>query len=592
MKKRVFSLFLALVMAVSLVPAALAAEAVEPTPPEWCPEEEYAVFPGSAAYEPENWAILEAARKEVKWGAINVAALPDRWKFTSLPIDYTVPTGETDKYGNPYVDRYCDFGVLLEKALIEVRLNYSHDKYNGPYWTTLATTLEGGGDERLDPLTDQQRYVILLWTARGILRYNDVGEKLDKYLPYLMEFPQFSLEKLTDTPIFTAEEQETLARRVANSWANFTAPANISILIDDLEVEMDVPPDVRDGRTMVPIRVVAEALGADVEWVQNTQQIIMTRAGVTVTMTLNSTTATIDGEAVEMDVAPYATEGRTLIPARYVAEFFGQKVDWDGNRRQVLITEDKSVAGDSNLEQWAVNMGLIYGFQYFGSNYGLPAPYGKPIRFGMYDRTAKEVESTRTGLANNWGIESRDELISLVQRMTFHGHNDSFQDAATIVKAMNDKAFDDLVARSSTVDKYMWPYTREINQRWGDKGILAWDLSRMGAMVQWGYNAGYITYEEALALVEPAAQLTQETFTSWDEFYLNYLDGYNWWARTDVYTERDRYETEMKKAYGGTLPEGYEYWMALPRATYYQNTVKRTDDTLFETGVIGLPEAE
>ena len=48
----------------------------------------------------------------------------------------------------------------------------------------------------------------------------------------------------------------------------------------------------------------------------------------------------------------------------------------------------------------------------------------------------------------------------------------------------------------------------------------------------------------------------------------------------------------MKKAYGGALPEGYEYWMALPRATYYQNTVKRTDDTLFETGVIGLPEAE
>ena len=597
MKKRVFSLFLALVMAVSLVPAARAAEAVTPTPPEWCPQEEYAVFPGSAAYEPENWVILEAARKEVKWGAINVAALPDRWKFTGLDTDYTVPTGETDKYGNPYVERFLDFGMLFEKALIEVRLNYSHDRYNGPYWTTLATTLEDGQDPRLEGLTDQQRYAILLWTARGILRYDGVGQELDKYLPYLMEFPQFSLEKLTDTPIFTADEQELFARRVANSWANFTAPANISILIDDLEVEMDVPPDVRDGRTMVPIRAVAEALGADVEWVQDTQQIVMTRAGVTVTMTLNSTTASIDDETVEMDVAPYATEGRTLIPARYVAEFFGQKVDWDGNRRQVLITEDKSVAGDSNLEQWAVNMGLIYGFQYFGSNYGLPAPYGKPIRFGMYDRTAKEVESTRTGLANNWGIESRDELISLVQRMTFHGHNDSFQDAATIVKAMNDKAFDDLVARSSTVDKYMWPYTREINQRWGDKGILAWDLSRMGAMVQWGYIAGYITYEEALALVEPAAQLTQEAFTNWDEFYLNYLDGYNWWARNDVYTAQEEYMAGLKMlekndAAGRTFPTDLPYWAGYPRANYYQYTIKKTDDTLFEIGVIGLPEAE
>lgn len=568
MKKRVFSLLLALVMAVSLVPAALAAEAVTPTPPEWCPEEEYAVFPGSAAYEPENWAILEGARKEVKWGAINVAALPDRWKFTRLPIDYTVPTGETDKYGNPYVERYCDFGVLLEKALVEVRLNYSHDKYNGPYWTTLATTLEGGGDERLDPLTDQQRYAILLWTARGILRYNGVGEKLDEYLPYLMEFPQFSLEKLTDTPIFTPEERETLSRRVANSWANFTAPANISILIDDLAVEMDVPPDVRDGRTMVPIRAVAEALGADVEWVQNTQQIVMTRAGVTVTMTLNSTTATIDGETVEMDVAPYATEGRTLIPARYVAEFFGQKVSWDGEMRRVLITEDKSVAGDSNLEAWALAMGAIRSW----------IDRDHPEIFGQMYRSSSSTKEIRERLASAWGSGSdREGLIALIQRMTPHGHNDSFQEAAAIANSLTEAEMNDLISISSETDKYMWPYTKALSEKWGEKGILAWDLSRMANLVQWGYTAGFLTYEEALALIEPAAQMTAETFCSWEEFYENYLDGYNWWARNNV-LEKDVW-TVFRGSRCRSMLDSY--------------TMKDTlDDTLFETGVIGLPEAE
>ena len=195
---------------------------------------------------------------------MNLGALPLRWKFTGIPSSYTVPTGEKDKYGHEYVERYCDFGVLLEKALIEVRLLYTHDKYDGPYWTTLANTLEGGGDERLDVLTDQQRYAILLWTARGVLRYRGVGEELNEYLPYLMEFPQFSLETLTDTVIFTEEEKAAWNSQLGQSLEEHMN--HITIWLDGRELEMDVAPEVKNERTMVPIRAVAEALGADVSW--------------------------------------------------------------------------------------------------------------------------------------------------------------------------------------------------------------------------------------------------------------------------------------------------------------------------------------
>lgn len=68
----------------------------------------------------------------------------------------------------------------------------------------------------------------------------------------------------------------------------------------------------------------------------------------------------------------------------------------------------------------------------------------------------------------------------------------------------------------------------------GDRGILCWDLFRMSNLVQWGYEAGYLTYPEALALLEPAAVRLKEAFSSWDEAYENYLDGYNWWARNDM----------------------------------------------------------
>lgn len=593
MKKRSVSLLLTLTLIGLLFPAAQAAETVDPTPPSWCPAEEYAVFPGSAAYEPDNWDIITRTRAEVEWGPVNLGALPLRWKFSGIPTSYTMPTGETNGQGLEYVKRVCDFGVLLEKALIEVRLLYTHDKYDGPYWTTLANTLEDGGDERLDALTDQQRYAVLLWTARGVLRYRGVGEELNKYLPYLMEFPQFSLKTLTDTVIFTEEEKAAWNSQLGQSWEEHMS--HITVWLDGKELPMDVLPEVKNERTMVPIRAVAEALGADVRWDQATQGITMKRAGTTVVMTLNSTTATVDGMTIEMDVAPYATDGRTLIPARYVAEFFGQNVGWDGNRRQVLITEDKSMAEGSNLEEWAIQMGLIYGFQYYGVNYGLPDPVGSPIFFGMYGRTAEEIRSTREGLQSNWGVSSREGLISLVQRMTFHGHNDSFQAAVADADSLSEEEMAFLLAISSETDKYMWPYTKEISQRWGEKGILAWDLSRMGAMVQWGYTAGYITYAEALELIEPAARLTLETFSDWREFYLNYLDGYNWWARNDVYTARKEFEAKLRNAYGD-IPEDYENWMALSRANYcYSGIFSRKSllkDDLFQTGIIGLPETE
>lgn len=577
--KKLLALTLAVVLALGLMPLA-AAESVTPTPPEWCPEDEYAVFPGSAAYEPENWDVITQTRQEVAQGPVNLGALPLRWKFHGLPNKRVVDGREV-----------YDFGVLLEQALVEVRLLYTHDQYNGPYWTSLSTVLKDGGDEKLAGLTDQQRYAVLLWTARGILRYEDVGEELNKFLPYLMEYPQFTLETLTDSPIFTDREKERFNKRLAQSWDDHNS--HIEIWLDGKQLTLDVAPEVRNERTMVPIRAVAEAIGADVAWDQEAQRVTMTRAGSTVTMTLDSATATVDGAAVEMDVAPYATNGRTLIPARYVAEFFGQKVDWDAEKRRVLITEDKSAAQGSNLEQWAISMGLIRGYIDFGTNYG--NSFGRPVVFGEYRRNAAEVKIVREKLFSGWGVVSREGLISLIQRMTPHGHNDDFLSAAADANSMTDAQLNALLAISSDVDRYMWPYTKEISARWGSKGILAWDLSRMSNLAQWGYIGGYLTYGEALELIEPAARLAQANFSNWDEFYLNYLDGYNWWARNDVYTAQAEYKAQVNEIYendpyGREPPDSFEYWAGFPRSEYYRCVRNKGDDSLFEAGVIPLPD--
>ena len=149
------------------------------------------------------------------------------------------------------------------------------------------------------------------------------------------------VEEFFDTPFMdrlSPEERTAVEQSVYDYWDFYLEQRNlISVYVDGAVLLMDTLPQVKDQRTMVPIRAVAEALGADVEWMEGSNQVIMTRAGKTVVMALDSTIAMVDGKPVKMDVAPYAEENRTYIPARYVAEFFGQTVSWDQKDRKSVV---------------------------------------------------------------------------------------------------------------------------------------------------------------------------------------------------------------------------------------------------------------
>lgn len=105
------------------------------------------------------------------------------------------------------------------------------------------------------------------------------------------------------------------------------------------KINFDVPPQTINDRTMVPIRAIFEAMGANVDWDDITQTAISTKDSTTVKMTLNSTTEYINDTAYTMDVTPVIINGRTLAPARYVAEAFGYYVNWDEMTQSVLISK-------------------------------------------------------------------------------------------------------------------------------------------------------------------------------------------------------------------------------------------------------------
>lgn len=116
------------------------------------------------------------------------------------------------------------------------------------------------------------------------------------------------------------------------------AENEIKVLLDGQELIFDVPPQLIDNRTMVPMRKIFEAMGANVDWNGDTQTVTATKDDITVIMQIDNKVIKVNGENITLDVPPQLVDSRTLVPARAVAESLNAKVDWDGTTSTVYIT--------------------------------------------------------------------------------------------------------------------------------------------------------------------------------------------------------------------------------------------------------------
>ena len=107
-------------------------------------------------------------------------------------------------------------------------------------------------------------------------------------------------------------------------------------------LEADAAPFLKDGRTFVPVRYLAQALGVpeeNISWLPASQKVILTSDPVTVSLTVGSNILYHGDRPVKMDVEPLLLPpGRVYLPARYVAEAFGYLVNWDEQEQVVVIT--------------------------------------------------------------------------------------------------------------------------------------------------------------------------------------------------------------------------------------------------------------
>lgn len=149
---------------------------------------------------------------------------------------------------------------------------------------------------------------------------------------------------------------------------------------------MEVAPYTVEGRTMVPVRVVAETFGADVQYIHEESKVVITLGDKTISFIIGQAVATVNGETVALDVPSVETNGRTLIPILFLSQTLGFDVKYVGVTEQILITDEPAVIEISGAKISLADFNAAYDMYM--------------IEYGDYYSEEEIVEATKLMMMN------------------------------------------------------------------------------------------------------------------------------------------------------------------------------------------------
>lgn len=121
------------------------------------------------------------------------------------------------------------------------------------------------------------------------------------------------------------------------SFSPLKALEPAQVTIDGIKLNFDVPPVIRNGRTLVPLRIIFESLGAAVAWDSQTGTVTGRRDDTVIKLQVDNINASKNSEFILLDVPAVIVEGRTMVPARFIAESLRADVIWHEESRTVEI---------------------------------------------------------------------------------------------------------------------------------------------------------------------------------------------------------------------------------------------------------------
>ncbi|MGQ9558831.1 MAG: stalk domain-containing protein [Desulfurispora sp.] len=122
------------------------------------------------------------------------------------------------------------------------------------------------------------------------------------------------------------------------SFQGICSASDIHLFVDGKKISTDLSPYLIDGRVMLPVRAAAEALGAKVCYCAEMNVVVVNKSNIFLLLPVGSKVIYKNGSTINMDVPVQVIQGRTVVPVRYFAEALNCQVEWDTDTSSVLIS--------------------------------------------------------------------------------------------------------------------------------------------------------------------------------------------------------------------------------------------------------------
>lgn len=220
---------------------------------------------------------------------------------------------------------------------------------------------------------------------------------------------------------------------------SFAADDPITLKLDGNVIQTEVPPIIVSGRTMAPAKFLFEAMGGTVDWLESTRQVKVALNDTTVMLTIDSKTAQVNGKNITMDVPPMIKERRTLIPTSFVAQQLGCTVNWINDTRTVEIISPTPPEPVENAKITAINTErLSDGIYRIVITADMDISKYKGYTYDSPDRYVLDIEAAELDMDLDEGEEGSlttgNDLFSTVRYSQFE------ESKVRIVADLNEKA--------------------------------------------------------------------------------------------------------------------------------------------------------
>jgi hypothetical protein len=137
-----------------------------------------------------------------------------------------------------------------------------------------------------------------------------------------------------------------IALAIVASLSILASADTVQVTVDGNPISFpDAQPQMVNGRVLVPLRGVFEAMGATVLWDAPTQSIAANNGSRHVRLRIGEVEANVDGKVVEMDTPPEIFQGSTLVPLRFLGQALGASVDWEPQQNLVVLKTQRGQGG-------------------------------------------------------------------------------------------------------------------------------------------------------------------------------------------------------------------------------------------------------